>query len=205
MDAQDLVDRCRQQRRSGAKALLHLGVCRQVLDQYPHRSGNRPQLTDSPVAQDADDLLVDQLPALDGFVQQMRRHIVGSLIAQLAPVIEDRTDVAVVLTCQIGHRGPVTARSRRLMAPHPAIERFQHGGVPAHERTLDAQCEGACQHCHHLDLTPLRQRGHGLARNLPTHGLEGPHRICGEVGLHHAPEARMTRRIHAVWHRDMTR
>lgn len=203
MHAQYLVDGGRQQARVVAKLPLDLRVRRQIMreDAYAGRDG--AELSDRPVAQDADDLVMAERPAVDLLPQKIGGNVVGSGDTCDAAHVEQIGDVTVEFERHRGH-GFAVPRQRRLVVPaHPSQQRLVQCGGPAEIGALDAHGEGAGEAGHQIGFHALFHSCNQFRRDRPTLWFEGGDACGFEMPFQQAPVGRVLRRVHAARNRQI--
>src|SRR5665647_1345921 len=120
----------------GAQQLLGRGVHREVVREDPDARRDRAQLTNGPVAQQADELVVGHRAVPDPLTEQAGGQIVQCGIARLSARGQQVADEAVELDGDGRHRRPVLRERGRAVLGRPAPQRLLELGRPAEERVL---------------------------------------------------------------------
>src|SRR5450759_2298886 len=176
---------------------------RDVVDQDSDRCRNRPDLTDGPVPQDADDLFVPQRSAPYLLPQQAGGDVVACLRADRAPNLQQLDDVTLELAGDLCHGRPILSKSRLVILLCPETQRFIHFRWPTEKGTLNPHGEPMGKLADELYLVTLQLRLDKVRGDLATLRFERLHALRPKIGFDNAAIFGVLGGIHSVRNVEM--
>jgi hypothetical protein len=184
--------------------LLHIGVLRQIVRHNANGRRNGADLTDRPVAQNADDLVVVQWPPVDLLAGQVGKNTSVARAGRTAVRLQQAQDISRKFASDIGHGRTVLGRGGGVVLLRPQPQRLMHAGGPTEERALHPNRKWLGKISHQLQLRSPLQGAHQVGCDAAALWLEGLHGLRREIGLNDATVLAVLGGIHAVGNREIS-